>query len=83
MTKIVVTKYENYTNKSGGRIYLDKERILEVHEADDKSHCTLVMKSNSKDTEYYQVCESFDTIKAIMEFDPAVADIIRKGEELS
>ena len=83
MTKIVVTKYENYTNKSGGRIYLDKERILEVHEADDKSYCTLVMKSNVKDSAFYHVCESFETIRAMMDFDPAVADIVKKGEELS
>jgi hypothetical protein len=82
MTKIVVTKYENYTNKSGGRIYIDKERILEVHEADDKSYCTLIMKSSSKDPSYYHVCESFDDIKAMMEFDPAVADIVIKGNEL-
>ena len=80
MTKIVLTK--RIVGGAGGRIYIDKERILEVHENSTGTHCTIVLKSSSKDPELYEVMEKFDTVKAIMEFDPAVADIVIKGEEL-
>lgn len=84
MTKIVLTKWVggNAYQKKGGRLYLDKERILEVHESDSKAYCTLVLKG-SKDGDYYHVCESFDEVKALIEFEPEVADIVLKGKELS
>lgn len=81
MTKIVLTKWSSFSKQKDGRIYIDKERILEVHEDTGSGGCTLVIK-HAKENEYYSVCESFDDIKALMEYDPAVADIVMKGNEL-
>jgi hypothetical protein len=81
MTKIVLTKWIG-TPVTHGRIYIDKERIIEVHESSDGKHCTIVLKAG-KDPEYYDVCESFDEVKALIDFEPAVADIVIKGKELS
>lgn len=81
MTKIVLTKWSSFSKQKDGRIYIDKERILEVHEDTSSGGCTLIIK-NTKENEYYQVAETFDEVQALIDYDPAVADIVRKGSEL-
>ena len=82
---IELTTWETYGNsggKKGGRMYINKDNIIEVHEASSGSHCTLIVRSGRKDPELYQVADPFEVIKALMDYEPEVADIVRKGNEL-
>lgn len=81
MTKIVVTKVEMFSGKPvrTGRVYLDKEKITEVFEGN--GYCTIYV--NSRTIEYLQVAETFEEVKALIDYEPEVADIFIKGKELS
>ncbi len=81
MTKIVLTSRSMTGNGRGGRIYVDKEKITEVYESESGNGCTIYL--NSKSAEYLQVAETFDEVKALIDYEPEVADIFIKGKELS
>lgn len=71
-----MTKFVELRSKfNGKRMYIDAHSILEVHES-SLNGCTLVIK-NCKDV--YEVSNSFDEVRALIDYDPAVADIVRKG----
>ena len=75
-----MSKFIRVTDEQGNKLLLNARGIRMVDVCEDNPKRAYLIFFDSDDI---RVKESFETIEALLTLEPAVADIIRKGEELS
>ena len=75
-----MTKFIRVTDERGDKILLNTKDIRMVDVCEDKPNQAYIIFYDANDL---RVMESFETVEAMITLDPVVADIVRKGEELS
>ena len=74
-----MSKFIQVTDEQGHKILINTKdiRMVDVCE-DNPDHAYIIFYDNDD----MRVKESFQTIEALLTLDPAVADIVRKGDNL-
>lgn len=75
-----MSKFIRVTSEQGEKMLLNASNIQMVDVCEDKPEQAYLIFFDGDDM---RVKESFETIEAMLTLDPAVADIVRKGNELS
>lgn len=75
-----MSKFIRVTNEQGDKMLLNASNIQMVDVCEDNPKQAYLIFFDGDDV---RVKESFETIEAMLTLDPAVADIVRKGNELS
>ena len=72
-------KFIRVTDEQGDKLLLNSRNIRMVDVCEDKPRQAYIIFFDADDL---RVKESFETVEAMLTLDPAVADIVRKGNEL-
>lgn len=75
-----MSKFIRVTDEQGEKMLLNTSNIRMVDVCEDNPKRAYLIFFDGDDI---RVKESFETIEAMLTLDPAVADIVRKGNELS
>lgn len=75
-----MSKFIRVTSEQGEKMLLNASNIQMVDVCEDNPKQAYLIFFDGDDV---RVKESFETIEAMLTLDPAVADIVRKGNELS
>ena len=73
-----MSKFIRVTNEQGDKMLLNASNIQMVDVCEDNPKQAYLIFFDGDDV---RVKESFETIEAMLTLDPAVADIVRKGNE--
>lgn len=74
-----MNKFIQVTDEQGHKILINTKDIRMVDVCEDNPDHAYIIFYDSDDM---RVKESFQTIEALLTLDPAVADIVRKGDNL-
>ena len=74
-----MSKFIQVTDEQGHKILINTKDIRMVDVCEDNPDHAYIIFYDSDDM---RVKESFQTIEALLTLDPAVADIVRKGDNL-